>query len=94
MNKDADSTPPHTPRGIAVVDVGYTNTKVILYDASLRVVSERKRVSPHHQGRHYREIDVDPIVAFAAEALRELDAILPVDKIDLGPWRLHREPWC
>lgn len=70
-----------TPRGIAVVDVGYTNSKVILYDAALKVVSERKRVSPHHQGRQYREIDTGPIIAFAAQALRELDAILPVDKI-------------
>jgi sugar (pentulose or hexulose) kinase len=70
-----------SPRGIAVVDVGYTNSKVILYDASLKVVSERKRVSPHHQGALYREIDTGPIISFAAQALRELDAILPIDKI-------------
>ncbi|MBL8789729.1 MAG: hypothetical protein JNM45_04475 [Rhizobiales bacterium] len=70
-----------SPRGIAVVDVGYTNSKVILYDSSLRVVSERKRTSPHHQGSHYREIDTGPIIAFAAGALRELDRILPIDRI-------------
>ncbi len=71
----------NAPRGIAVVDVGYTNSKVILYDASLNILSERKVASPHHDGPHYREIDVDPIIAFAAEALRDLDATLPIDKI-------------
>jgi sugar (pentulose or hexulose) kinase len=71
----------NAPRGIAVVDVGYTNSKVILYDASLNMLSERKLTSPHHDGPHYREIDVGPIIAFAAGALRELDAILPVDRI-------------
>lgn len=70
-----------TMRGIAVVDVGYTNTKVILYDTSLNIVSERKRVSPHHDGAHYREIDTSPIIAFAGEALRELDQLLPIDRI-------------
>ncbi|NMD08215.1 MAG: hypothetical protein GYA66_09570 [Phyllobacteriaceae bacterium] len=69
------------PRGIAVVDIGYTNSKVILYDASLNLLGERKMVSPHHQGAHYREIDVRPIIAFAATALAELDAILPIDRI-------------
>ena len=35
-------------RGIAVVDVGYTNSKVILYDQHLQVLAERKLPSPHH----------------------------------------------
>ena len=70
-----------TPRGIAVVDVGYTNSKVILYDASLNLLGERKMESPHHQGALYREIDVGPIIAFAARALGELDGILPIDRI-------------
>jgi sugar (pentulose or hexulose) kinase len=69
------------PRGIAVVDVGFTNSKVILYDAGLRVVAERKIVSPHHVGKHYKEIDVGPILGFAVEALNALDQILPVDAI-------------
>ena len=30
------------PRGIAVVDVGYTNTKIILFDGEGRPVAERK----------------------------------------------------
>ena len=68
-------------RGIAVVDVGYTNSKVILYDQHLQVLGERKLPSPHHQGQHYGEIDVLAIMAFAKAALAELDAILPVDRI-------------
>lgn len=69
------------PRGIAVVDVGFTNSKVILYDASLKIVSERKIVSPHHDGRNYREIDVETMLHFARRAINELDVILPVDTI-------------
>ena len=70
-----------SPRGIAVVDVGFTNSKVILYDAALNVLAERKITSPHHDGPHYREIDVGPILDFAAKALREVDAITPIDAI-------------
>jgi sugar (pentulose or hexulose) kinase len=68
-------------RGIAVVDVGYTNSKVVLYSPALEVLGERKITSPHHDGAHYREIDVQPIIDFAAGALRELDAVRPIDKI-------------
>ncbi len=79
--KNASVAPPHLPRAIAVVDVGYTNSKVILYDAALNPLGERKMESPHHQGAIYREIDTAPIIAFAAAALAELDAIAPVDCI-------------
>ncbi len=69
------------PRGIAVVDVGFTNSKVILYDATLNVLAERKITSPHHDGAQYREIDVGPILQFARQAIDELDSILPIDAI-------------
>ncbi len=69
------------PRGIAVVDVGHTNTKVILFGPDLVVKAERKITSPHHDGKHYKEIDVEPMLVFAARSLVELDAILPVDTI-------------
>jgi sugar (pentulose or hexulose) kinase len=72
---------PQTPRGIAVVDVGFTNCKVILYDQALNVLGEQKIVSPHHDGLHYREIDLQLILAFAGRAIVELDKILPVDAI-------------
>ena len=68
-------------RGIAVVDVGYTNSKVILYDQHLQVLAERKLPSPHHQGEHYGEIDVAAIMAFAKSAIIELDQLLPIDRI-------------
>lgn len=71
-------------RGLAVVDIGYTNSKVVLYSPTLEPVAERKMASPHHDGRHYREIDVAPIVDFVGKALRELDAILPVDRISVS----------
>lgn len=69
------------PRGIAVVDVGFTNTKVILYDATLNLLAERKITSPHHDGKHYREIDVGPILEFVAKAIIDLDTIQPIDTI-------------
>jgi sugar (pentulose or hexulose) kinase len=72
---------PKKPCGIAVVDVGFTNSKVILYDQYLQVLAERKTLSVHHDGTHYREIDVDHTLAFTRQALLELDAILPIDAI-------------
>jgi sugar (pentulose or hexulose) kinase len=70
-----------SPRGIAVVDVGFTNSKVILYDAGLNVLAERKITSPHHDGKAYREIDVEPILRFAQDAINDLDKILAIDTI-------------
>ncbi|MCA0432143.1 MAG: hypothetical protein LCH46_02670 [Proteobacteria bacterium] len=69
------------PRGIAVVDVGHTNTKVLLFSPQLEVLAERKMTSTHRQGAHYSEIDTEPMIAFAGAVLREMDAILPVDRI-------------
>ena len=69
------------PRAIAVVDVGYTNTKVMLFSPSLEILGERKMASRHRQGQHYREIDMEPMLAFIAAALSELDAVAPVDRI-------------
>ena len=68
-------------RGIAVVDAGKTNTKVILFDASGKPLAERKVVSKNHEGPPYRWIDPEPLIALCRTALRELDAILPVDVV-------------
>jgi sugar (pentulose or hexulose) kinase len=68
-------------RGIAVVDVGYTNTKVVLFSSRLEVLAERKMASPHHIGAQYSEINVEPMLAFFAEALADLDQVTPIDKI-------------
>jgi sugar (pentulose or hexulose) kinase len=68
-------------RGIAVVDVGYTNSKVVLFSPDLKVLGERRVASAHRRGAHYDEIDIEPLLSFVAEALPELDAILPIDRI-------------
>jgi sugar (pentulose or hexulose) kinase len=69
------------PRGIVVVDVGYTNTKAILFSPDLKIVAERKITSSHLEGPPYKMIDPEPVIAFLKTALPELDAILPVDCI-------------
>ena len=72
------------PRSIAVVDVGYTNTKVILFAPDLTFLAERKMASPHHKGKVYGEIDVEPMLEFFASALPELDKIAPIDCISVS----------
>jgi sugar (pentulose or hexulose) kinase len=69
------------PRGIVVVDVGYTNTKAILFSFDLKIIAERKIISSHKQGPDYKIIDAEPVIEFLQKALPELDAILPIDYI-------------
>ena len=76
-----DTQMSNTPRGIAIVDVGYSNTKVILFNSRLEALAERKIPSPHYNGKYYGEIDVEAMLKFLATTLPELDAILPIDKI-------------
>jgi L-fuculokinase len=67
------------PRGIAVVDAGKTNTKIILFGPDGRPVAERKVASLNHEGPPYRTIDPAPLIKLCRTALPELDAILPID---------------
>ena len=69
------------PRGIVVVDVGYTNTKAILFSSDLKIIASRKIASAHRDGDDYKIIDAEPTMEFLKTALRELDAIMPVDVI-------------
>jgi len=69
------------PRGIAVADVGATNSKVALFDSGLNLIAERKIASTHRAAPPYAHIDPEPLAAFLAKALPELDAVLPVDTI-------------
>ncbi len=69
------------PRGIAVVDAGATNTKVMLFSAHGEPVAERKVASRHVEGPPYRHIDPEPMVAICRSALPELDQILPIDAV-------------
>ena len=69
------------PRGVAVVDIGATNSKVALFDAGLHEIARRKTETVHHEGPPYRHVDAQRIVAFAIGAIGELDRVLPVDLI-------------
>ena len=66
-------------RGIAVVDAGKTNTKIVLFGPDGRPVAERKVASLNHEGPPYRTIDPAPLIKLCQTALPELDAILPID---------------
>jgi sugar (pentulose or hexulose) kinase len=69
------------PRGIAVVDVGYTNTKIALFAPDGHLVAERKSPSRHVEGSLYRQIDPAPMLELCRTALPELDKFLPIDAI-------------
>ena len=69
------------PRGIAVVDIGATNSKVVVFDGTLREVDRLTTETVHHDGPPYKHIDAERIVAFAVEAIGTLDRVLPIDVI-------------
>lgn len=69
------------PRGIAVIDAGKTNTKIVLFGPDGRPVAERKVASLNHEGPPYRAIDPAPLIQLCRTALPELDAILPIDVV-------------
>ncbi len=71
----------NAPRGIAVVDIGATNSKVVVFDAALNEVDRLTTETVHREGPPYKHIDDKRIVAFAAEAIGTLDRALPVDVI-------------
>jgi sugar (pentulose or hexulose) kinase len=73
--------PFESPRGIAVVDAGATNTKIVLFSPEGEPVAERKVASRHVEGPPYRHIDPEPLVRLMRQALPELDRILPVDVV-------------
>ncbi|QIG47920.1 hypothetical protein G5V57_09435 [Nordella sp. HKS 07] len=68
-------------RGIAVVDVGATNSKIVLFDSAGKPLAERKMASRHGAGPPFPHLDPGPLVAFCAEHLPDLDAVLPIDVI-------------
>ncbi|WP_119270450.1 FGGY-family carbohydrate kinase [Taklimakanibacter deserti] len=68
-------------RGIAVVDVGATNSKIVLFDSAGKVLAERKTSSRHVAGPLYPHLDPKPLVAFCAKHLPDLDGIMPIDVV-------------
>lgn len=70
-----------SPRGIAVLDAGYTNTKLTLFDADLCPIAAETEPSVHRPGPPYAAIDPEPVVAFAARLIGQFDTKLPVDRV-------------
>jgi sugar (pentulose or hexulose) kinase len=81
LSRMDESMQASAPRGIAVVDVGYTNTKIALFAADGQMRAEHKVLSRHLPGPPYPHIDPEPMVELCRNALPELDAILPVDAV-------------
>ncbi len=73
--------PSTKPRGIAVVDAGYTNSKVALFSPQGKMLAEHMVASCHVAGPPYRHIDPEPLLVLCRAALPALDRILPVDAI-------------
>ncbi|HEU0221361.1 MAG TPA: hypothetical protein VFR34_03995 [Paracoccaceae bacterium] len=69
------------PRGIAVLDVGATHTKLLLFDAALNLLAEEKIASAERPGPPYTALDPEPALALAARRLPEFDRLLSVDAI-------------
>ena len=68
VNKDKDGMQESSPRGIAVVDVGFTNTKIALFSPKGELLAERKGPSRHVPGPPYLHIDPEPMVALCRTA--------------------------
>ncbi|MCB1329188.1 MAG: hypothetical protein KDK28_06990 [Maritimibacter sp.] len=73
-----------TEGAIAVVDVGATNTRVILMDETLREIDAHKQKTVHRDGPPYKSIDDGALLAFIADALVDLDRIRPIDTISVS----------
>lgn len=69
------------PRAIAVLDVGFTNTKLVLFSSDGTRLGERKMASLHREGPPYRHIDPAPVAELCRTAFAELDSIAPIDVI-------------
>ena len=69
------------PRGIAVLDVGASNSRLLLFDREGKFLAERRRGSPHAEGPPYAALDAEPLLDFAAEVLPDFDRELPVDVV-------------
>ena len=68
-------------RGIAVLDIGATGSKLALFDAALNPLAERRIASRHVPGPPYAWIDPEPVFDMVRQALPEFDRILPIDII-------------
>ena len=71
------------PRRIAVIDVGKTNAKVVLFDMEARAeIASRARRNQPLQGR-YSHFDVDGLFDFITRSLGEIQAANGIDAISI-----------
>jgi sugar (pentulose or hexulose) kinase len=68
-------------RGIAVLDVGATNAKALLFDAGLNLLAEESLPANRRKGPPYLWIDCVPLLAFVQDVLPQFDLVRPVDAI-------------
>jgi sugar (pentulose or hexulose) kinase len=69
---------------IAVVDVGATNTRLVLLDQELREVASRKTETRHRSGPPYLHIDSEALQALVHGGIVELYATQPVGTISVS----------
>jgi sugar (pentulose or hexulose) kinase len=72
---------------VAVLDVGKTNVKVVLFDDDGAVIAERSQPNaalPPDADWPYPRLDVDRIWAFLIKSLPELNAVAPIQTISLS----------
>lgn len=69
---------------IAVIDVGATNTRVVLLDHALKEVASRRAPTGHLPGPPYKAIDQHALLTFVSESLIELDGLRPIDTIAIS----------
>jgi sugar (pentulose or hexulose) kinase len=72
---------PTPPRGTLVLDIGSTNTKLVLFAGDGRPLRERRAESRHVPGPPYPSLDPEPALKLLEASLPEFDAALPVDVI-------------
>ena len=68
-------------RGIAVVDIGKTNSKIALFSPSGEMLAQRKLANTLNSGPPYKFLNPEPALDLCREALPELDQIVPIDVV-------------
>ena len=61
--------------------MGATNSKIVLFDTSGKILAERKMASRHGKAPPYLHLDPAPLISFCAKQLPDLDGIMPIDAI-------------
>lgn len=68
-------------RGVVVADIGYTHSKLGLYDAQYNLIDHQQVESIHPADGPYLALDLEPFLTLIDQTLTELDQRYPVDCI-------------